>query len=350
MAEDILRKGFADLIGMGRGLIADPELPMKLHKGDVRNVRKCIACNQGCIDRINKTILPGKDDGQDASLTCLVNPRAGREGILVMKPAEKKRKVLVAGGGPAGMEASRIAAQKGHRVILMEKSGRLGGQFNLAAKVPLKDEINEAVDYLSYQMERLKIDVKLEKEANLQTIRELTPDVVVVSTGACPIIPEIDDAHMNSATSWDVLDGTADVGENVLIVGGGSVGLETAHFLALQGKKVTVMEQFKRFAADMGPISRFYLRFKLAELKVSLMKLAQFIGISDEGVIIKRGEKESIISDVDTIVWAVGAVSNNSLMDELKGSPYEIYCVGDANMPRDALSAIEEGHRVALRI
>jgi 2,4-dienoyl-CoA reductase-like NADH-dependent reductase (Old Yellow Enzyme family)/thioredoxin reductase len=350
LAEEILEKGWADIIGMGRPLIADPKLPIKLKEGDIRNIRKCIACNQGCIDRIDKIILPGKDDGEDSSLTCMVNPRVGKESILTDKPATKRKRVLIAGGGPAGMEAARIAAKRGHDVTLMEKEDRLGGQFNLAVRIPLKEEIREEIDYLTYQMERLKIDVLLGKEANLNTIQELSPDVVIVATGARPITPDFSDERIKAITAWDVLDSKEEPGENILIVGGGSVGLETAHFLAKKGKNVIVVEQFNRFAADMGPISRFYLRTRLKELRVTLMKNTKFLGINGQGAIVEKDTQESTIPNVDTIVWAVGSVSKNSLVDELKGHPYEVFIIGDANKPRDALFAIEEGHKAALNI
>lgn len=350
LAEEILEKGWADIIAMGRPLIADPKLPLKLKKGDFRDIRKCIACNQGCIDRIDKIILPGKDDGEDSSLTCMVNPRAGKEGILSYEPAKKRKRVLIAGGGPAGMEAARIAAKRGHGVTLMEKEERLGGQLNLAIRIPQKEEIKEEIDYLTYQMDHPKIDVLLGKEANLNIIEELSPDVVIVATGARPITLEFSNERIEAITAWDVLESKVDPGGNILIVGGGSVGLETAHFLGNKGKNVTVVEQFNKFAADMGPISRFYLRTRLKELKVTLMKNTKFLGINGQGAIVKEDEQESTISDVDTIVWAVGSVSQNSLREGLKGHPYEVFVIGDANRVRDALFAIEDGHKAALNI
>ena len=350
LAEEILQKGWADIIGMGRALIADPQLPKKAQKGDVRNIRKCIACNQGCIDKINKTILPGKYDGQDASLTCMVNPRVGKEGVLLIRPADEKKRVLVAGGGPAGMEAARVAAKRGHEVVLMEKSDRLGGQLNLAAKVPFKEEVKEEVDYLSYQMERLGIDVLMGKEANIETIHELAPDIVIVATGCRPISLEINEERDKAVTAWDVLDDKAELGKNVLIVGGASVGLETALFLAVQGKKVTVVEQLKTFAADMGFISRFYVRSKLSELDVTLMKLTKFKDLNDRGAVVEVDGGERLIPMVDNIVWAVGSEPNNSLVEDLKGSRYSVYTIGDAKRPRDALCAIDEAYRLALEI
>ena len=349
LAEEILEKGLADIIAMGRALIADPELPNKAKQNDLQNIRKCIACNQGCIDRINKTILPGKDDGKDSYVTCLVNPRAGREAELLLKPAKKKKKVLVAGGGPAGMEFARIAAQRGHLVTLFEKSNKLGGQLNLAAKIPFKKEIQEEIDYLSYQLKRVKVDTVLGKKADIKTINNLSPDVIIIATGSIPVIPDTGNSIIKTATAWDILGDKTDTGNNILIIGGGSVGLETAYYLACQEKKVTVVEQLKNFAIDMGPISRFYLRERLNTLGVILMKLTKFIEISDQGVIVENNNKKSLIQGIDTIVWAVGATPDKSLADKLKGK-YDFFIIGDADKPEDALSAIEQAHRTALVI
>ena len=349
LAEEILEKGLADIIGMGRPLIADPDLPNKAKQGDLRNIRKCIACNQGCIDRINKTILPGKNNGQDTALTCFVNPSTGRENELLLKPANKRKKILIAGGGPAGMEAARIAAQRGHLVTLFEKSDKLGGQLKLAIKVPFKKEIKEEIDYLAYQMERLKVDTILGKKADVKTIDSLSPDVVIVATGAIPAAPDFMNSKTKTVTAWDVLDERADLGENILIVGGGSVGLETALYLACQDKKVTVLEQLKSFATDMGAISRFYLRTKLHEFGVNLMKLTKFAALNDQGAIIEKNGKKSLIKTIDTVVWAIGAKSNNFLFDEIKDQ-YEVFIIGDADKPGNALSAIAQAHKVALEI
>ena len=349
LAEEILEKGLADIIAMGRALIADPELPNKTKQNDSQNIRKCIACNQGCIDRINKTILPGKDDGKDSYVTCLVNPRAGREAELLLKPAKKKKKVLVAGGGPAGMEFARIAAQRGHLVTLFEKSNKLGGQLNLAAKIPFKKEIQEEIDYLSYQLKRVKVDTVLGKKADIKAINSLSPDLIIIATGSVPVVPDTGNSTIKTATAWDVLGDKADTGNNILLVGGGSVGLETACYLACHEKKVTVVEQFKNFAMDMGPISRFYLRERLNTQGVTLMKLTKFIEISDQGAMVEKNGEKSLISGINTIVWAIGTMSDNSLADELK-EKYDFFVIGDADKPGDALSAIDQAHRIALTI
>ena len=349
LAEEILEKGLADIIAMGRALIADPELPNKTKQKDLQNIRKCIACNQGCIDRINKTILPGKDDGKDSYVTCLVNPRAGRETELLLKPAKVKKKVLIAGGGPAGMEAARIAAQRGHTVTLLEKSDKLGGQLNLAAKIPFKKEIQEEIDYLSYQLKRKKVDTVLGKKADIKTINKLSPDVIIIATGSIPIVPDTGNNTIKTATAWDVLGDKADTNNNILIVGGGSVGLETAYYLACREKKVTIVEQLKNFAIDMGPISRFYLRERLNAMGVTLMKLTKFIKTSDQGAIVEKNGKKNFIPRINTIVWAVGTTSDKTLADELKGK-YEFFTIGDADKPENALSAIEQAHRIALAI
>ena len=349
LAEEILEKGLADIIAMGRALIADPELPNKTKQNNLQNIRKCIACNQGCIDRINRTILPGKDDGKDSYVTCMVNPRAGRETEFIFKSAKKKKKVLVAGGGPAGMEAARIAAQRGHLVTLFEKSDKLGGQLNLAAKIPFRKEIQEEIDYLSYQLKQVKVDTVLGKKADIKTINSLSPDLIIIATGSIPLVPDTEKGRMKTATAWDVLGDKADTGNNILVVGGGSVGLETAYYLACREKKVTVVEQFKNFAMEMGPISRFYLRERLNALGVTLMKLTKFIEIRDQGAVVEKNGEKSLIPEINTIVWAIGTMADNSLADELKGK-YDFFVIGDADKPENALSAIEQGHRIALTI
>ena len=248
------------------------------------------------------------------------------------------------------METARIASMRGHDVILMEKSNRLGGQFNIAVRVPYKEEMIEEVNYLCYQMELYKVDVKMENEADAKSIHELYPDVVVIATGARPISLDTTYGGIRTALSWDVLEDKVDVGDNVLIVGGGSVGLETALLLSKQGKRVTIIEQFKRFAPEMGAINKFFIRNRLSELNVTLKKSTKFVDATDKGVIVESEGKQELIPDIDTIIWSVGVVSNNSLFDELKGSQFEVFIIGDAKEPRGAFSAIEEGHSVALEI
>jgi len=209
LAERILAEGQADMVGMTRALITDPELPKKAREGRVDDIRGCIRCLQGCLLRAASSIPMG----------CVHNPAVGREkklGIGTLKPAEKKKKVMVIGGGPAGLKAAEIAALRNHKVVLYEKEGYLGGQVKLASIAPLRQEFGEVVRYLEVQVKKLGVEVKLSQEADEETVRAEQPDAVVVATGCVPIrslfltdqfievmIPGVEQDNVMSL--WDVL-------------------------------------------------------------------------------------------------------------------------------------------------
>ena len=196
LADQILRDGQADLIGFARGLIADPELPNKASQGRFDEINRCIACNQGCFDPIF----------EQKPVTCLVNARAGAEGKLTIEPATRKKKVMVIGGGPAGMEAARVAAFRGHRVSLYEKEEKLGGQLPLAAAPPGRGEFLTFVSYLEKQMKAQNVAVHTRTEITPEYVEIEKPDVVVVATGAEPSVPEIKGIDRpNVVMAWDVL-------------------------------------------------------------------------------------------------------------------------------------------------
>ncbi|GAG45381.1 unnamed protein product, partial [marine sediment metagenome] len=223
-AEHILRQGKADLVGMGRGLIADPDLPNKAAEGRLDDIRYCICCNT-CIDSMNT--IPGY-------VRCAINAEAGRETEMTMTPANKPKKVLVAGGGPGGLEAARVAALRGHKVTLYEQSDRLGGQFRIASLPPMKQELTMAIKYLSDQVKKAGVKVEMGKKATPELVEELKPDVVIVATGGLPLIPRnIPGANRKRVvTAHDVLTEKVRTGHKVAILGGGMVGCETAEFLS----------------------------------------------------------------------------------------------------------------------
>ena len=335
LAEDLLQRGAADIILLGRPLIADPEFPNKVAQGRIDDIRRCIACNTGCAARIVNGI----------PATCTINPAAGKEEEYRLFPAEKPKKVLVVGGGVAGMEAARVAATRNHNVLLYEKSNRLGGQANLAAIPPTKGEIKNHVDWLSRQIEKLRVEVRFGKEMSAQDVIAEKADAVIIATGALPIDPAGYGAEGPVTTAWEVLEGQAKIGENVVIVGGGQVGLETADYLANQGKKVTVLEALPEVGQDMELFSKVFMLPRLASAGITTVTETKVEKIRQNEVVADGKSYEC-----DTVVLAVGQEACSGLTIELEGQLEELYVIGDCDHPRKLLPAIHEGARAGRRI
>jgi len=339
LAEEIISSGKADLISMGRGSLADPELPNKTAAGKFDEIRYCIGCMQGCIERLFKNI----------DVKCLVNPTLGREIEFAVKPATSKKKVFIAGGGPAGMEAAIVAAKRGYEVHLYEKTDKLGGQYDLAAVPPNKGEIATFISWQKTQLKKLKVDVYLNTELTTEIVDSEKPDVVIIATGGRPAIPDIPGVDKpNVVTAHDVLKGKVDVGNKVIVIGGGMIGSETADHLANHGKEVTILEQLPEIAKDEQDSVRYFLLKDLKENNVTIYTNTLVKEIVDDGVIVDRDGKEKKIEPVDTIVIAVGVKPVNELVNRLEGKVNKLITVGDALEVRKALEAIEEGYKAGL--
>jgi 2,4-dienoyl-CoA reductase (NADPH2) len=369
IAEKIIRDGRADLVTIARGLLADPDLLAKARNGKSDQIYHCVACNQGCFDAVF----------QNRPVTCLVNPRAGKEAETEITPAAHVKKVLVIGGGPAGMKAACTAAEKGHQVTLAERENELGGQLLLNRHIPGRKEMVTAATDLINNLRALNVNILLGKEADRELVREMKLDVVILATGASPILPPIPGIETQGVvTAWDVLSGKVHVGEKVVVVGGNAVGLETALYLADQGtlppevlhflvanraeswetleglvnrgdKHVTVVEMMKRAGEDIGSSTRWTVMMELRRLGVNVLTGATAVGIRPEGVEIEKGEKHNLLP-ADSVVVAAGAEPENVLVEEIVDLAPEIYTIGDAKAPRNALEAIKEGFLTGLRI
>ena len=341
VAERILQEGKADFINLGRALSADPEWPKKVKEGRVEDIIKCTSC-LGCLRVL--FALP---------VRCALNATTGREREYgVLKHAEKSKKVTIVGGGAAGMEAARVATLRGHNVTLYEKEPALGGQLRLNCVAPGKDKYNWFTDYLKTQMNKLKVNIKLSEEATADSIEKEKPDVVILATGAEPIVPDIPGIKSAKVvTAWDVLGKKVEVsGEKVVIAGGGMVGCETAEFLVQAGNDVTIVEMLDALATDMELVHMVAFLGRLATSNIKVRTGSTVGEITDKGVVItdKEGKKDTV--QADRVVLALGSRSRRDLEEPLEGKVPELYVIGDSCRPGRIMDAVYDGSRIARMI
>jgi 2,4-dienoyl-CoA reductase-like NADH-dependent reductase (Old Yellow Enzyme family)/thioredoxin reductase len=337
LAELILAEGRADIIGMGRASIADPELPNKIRAGAVEDICPCVGCLQGCIGYLY----------YDRPITCLANPDVGREGTLIGVPPGESKKILVVGGGPAGLEAARILAARGHSVMLCEQSDQLGGQFKIACMPPHKQRIAQLLRQMIRRTRQAGVDIHLGQTVTQESVAKIKPDLIVVATGGSPILPVLPGLESCSAVNaWDVLAGRVAVGKKILVIGGGSVGCETADFLASQGKQVTLVEMREDIGVDVVQRVRHFLLQRLEAGKVAVETSATVCQVLSDGIVVEQCGGKRQLTGYDDLVLALGTRSENSLAAALKSDGYEVVVVGDAAKPRDALKAILEAGEI----
>lgn len=355
-AEAILADGHADVVGMTRATICDPELPNKAREGRVDDIRPCVACNQGCAGRC----------GSNRTVTCIFNVAAGREkrlGIGTIKPAEISKKVAIVGGGPAGLEAARVLAERGHSIILYEKEQALGGQVLLAEKLPTREEFGESIRFYVYQLDRLGVEVCLGQEMTPELVEGLDADAVILASGSLPrrdgyypfrpdrpALPGVEQEYV--VTVWDILREESEAGDRVVVIDqdGGWKGSGIAEFLAERGRRVEIVSNAYYIAPRLSVTNDLWFLYeRLLAKGVVLSPQSEVDEIGDCCVAVRNmfSQETRVIEGVDTVVLATSHVPNDELYRTLKGRVAPLYRIGDCVHPRDVASAIWEGNQIA---
>ncbi len=358
-ANDIIKNNEADMVTMTRATICDPDLPNKAKEGRIDDIRQCIACNEGCWERW----------AHQAPITCMQNPEAGREGVWRIEQVQQPKKVIVIGGGCAGMEAAVIAKQRGHDVTLYEKAEELGGAILIPAKAPSRQELGQTVRFLKHEVERLGIPVQLGTEVTAEKVLGENPDTVIVATGATTIedpAPDVVGPYASIeieqgadvVTAEDVLDGKAQTGQRVVIADQQNYmkGLVTAEVLADQGKEVTVITPppFRYLVANPYEMDASTHGVQILNLKMkgvkrvgdNKVKRAQAGKVTIEDIFTQEQQE----LEADTLVLSFWRKAEHRLHDELKGKVKDLHLIGDALAPRRLVDAFYEGYKAATEI
>lgn len=329
-----------DIVSYGRQLLSDPDYPEKLRSGRLDEVRPCLGCHEGCLGRIG-----------NGPVSCAVNPACGREAIYGLTPALKKKKILVIGGGVAGMETARVAATRGHDVVLVEKTDQLGGNLIPGGVPSFKRYDLHLVEWYKRQLQLLDVDVRMETTVTSDNVADYEADEIVVATGSKPIVLQGSE-FAAVVTADDVLMGRKPVGDQVVIIGGGLVGCETGLWLAQQGKKVTVVEMLGEILG--GPHGMPFMNYQmLTELlqyhKVDIHTSTKVKEVrANEAVLVKGEEVFTVLAD--TVIGAVGYRENNSLYEELQELEIPVHNIGDSNKVHNIMYAIWDAYELSRNI
>lgn len=340
LAEEIIREDKVDMVVMGRAQLADPDFCNKAKAGNVEDIDYCVGCNQGCYD--------GFENMDREQITCLRNPALGREKECEIKVTNKPETVLIAGGGIAGLEAAIILKKRGHNPILCEATNTLGGQFLTAGEAPGKCEMKAAVISMAKKAEHLGVDIRMNTKVTPEIIEAIKPHSVINAIGAEPVIPNIPGVD-KAKVSHDVLNGKEKVGGNVVVIGGGLVGVETAEYLAAKGAKVTVLEMLPDICSDMGSTRKICVGEEIQKAGIITVTSVIVTEIGD-GVVIGEKDGKKVEFPCDAAVLAIGSKKRDgsNLAEVCYKNEIGYFEIGDAAMARRALNATREAMDVAL--
>lgn len=342
MAENAVSENMVDFICIARPLLADPDFTDKIRRNQPEDIRPCIYCNK-CHQSTFR-------NPETRGLACTVNPDLPEENTSPLSPAERSGKVLVAGGGLAGMEAARRLAERGHRVSLFERSDRLGGQWNIACREESKrGDFPKLLHYMTRRLEKAGVIVKLNHEVDINLIESEKPDAVILATGAVPLIisvPGVDGENVFQANA--VILGKVSPGKRVAVIGAGYVGMEVAISLAKNGRQVSLVD-LRKIGTDVGITIYHGLMERLVRYNVCLFPDSPVYEIRPNGIYIEYNH-ELLFLPVDTVVLATGAIPDEQLFSRLEGKVKDLYAIGDCVSPRDAMNAIHDGAELGERI
>ncbi|MBL7174615.1 MAG: FAD-dependent oxidoreductase [Desulfobacteraceae bacterium] len=339
-ANSIIEEGKADLVCIGRGLLADPEMPKKAKEGRLDEIRTCVACNT-CMESIFRK----------GRVECLVNPTLGREKEMEIHPTNTPKKVMVIGGGPGGLNVAWVAAKKGHEVSLYEKQALLGGQLILGCVSNFKKELRSLIDFQKRQIKKYGVKCHLNIEATLDTVKDENPDVVILATGSVPIKPSIEgiDTPIVSVLP-QIFDGNRPIIKKTLIIGGGATGCEAALYLSENGCPVTIVEKLPKIGMHIESVTKRVILNKLEENNVRIVTEYELSRIAENGVFIRNREGKEVFLEGESVVIAIGTRPDNSLYSEINSQGITIYQIGDCLEPRGAKAAISEGAEIGRAI
>jgi 2,4-dienoyl-CoA reductase-like NADH-dependent reductase (Old Yellow Enzyme family)/thioredoxin reductase len=332
IANDIIAQAKADIVCIGRGLLADPEMPLKAQQGRLDEIRTCIACNT-CMESIFKK----------GRIECLVNPTMGREKEMAFIPTQKPKKIMVIGGGPGGLNAAWVAAKRGHDVHVYEKRKELGGQLVPGSMPGHKSELRSLIQFLTKQAALFGVQCHLNYEVTAEDIQAIRPDLVILATGSLPLLPEVEGIENDIALTYeDVLNNEPAGFKNVVVVGGGPTGLELALFMSERGCTVTVIEILPKAGKGLEAMTKKIILSRLKRNRAVILTSTRLLKIEGNGVKVADPDGLDRFIEADKVLVAIGTRPNNQLYDRIKSLGIEIHQIGDCLEPRSAKDAIYE--------